>query len=103
MDEIEKYDFGLRLKRLRERKDLSQAELARKLNVSKASINRYENNIQSPTLANAKRLAEILDTTLDYLAGIDTTQVIKVDNCSEKQIAWITYTIKEILNPNDAE
>lgn len=101
MNEIERYDFGLRLKRLRERKGLTQAGLAKKLGVSKTSINRYESNIQSPTLANAKRLAEILDTTLDFLAGIDTTQVIKVDNCSEKQIAWITYTIKEILNPND--
>lgn len=97
MEEIERYDFGLRLTRLRERKGYTQAELARKLGVSKTSINRYENNTQSPTLENAKRLADILDTTLDFLAGVDTGSIIKVYNCTEKQIAWLNYTVKEIL------
>ena len=35
MDEIEEYDFGLRLKRLRKRKKLSQTELAKKIGVTK--------------------------------------------------------------------
>lgn len=97
MEEIEKYDFGLRLTRLRERKRYTQAELARRLGVSKTSINRYENNTQSPTLENAKRLADIFDTTLDFLAGVDTGPVIKVYNCTENQIEWLNYTVREIL------
>lgn len=103
MEEIENYDFGLRLKRLRERKGYSQAELARKLGVSKTSINRYESNTQSPTLVNAKRLAELLDTTLDFLAGVDTIPVIKVSHCTEKQIAWLNYTVQNILKPGNIE
>ena len=65
MDEIEEYDFGLRLKRLRKRKKLSQTELAKKIGVTKSTIYRYESNTLSPSLDKAILLAQILDTTLD--------------------------------------
>lgn len=89
MDEIEEYDFGLRLKRLRKRKKLSQTELAKKIGVTKSTIYRYESNTLSPSLDKAILLAQILDTTLDYLAGLDKIPTIKIDNLSEDQIEWL--------------
>ncbi len=103
MDEIEEYDFGLRLKKLRKRKKLSQTELAKKIGVTKSTIYRYESNTLSPSLDKAILLAQILDTTLDYLAGLDKIPTIKIDNLSEDQIEWLNNTIKIVLknSPNE--
>ena len=103
MDEIEEYDFGLRLKRLRKRKKLSQTELAKKIGVTKSTIYRYESNTLSPSLDKAILLAQILDTTLEYLAGLDKIPTIKIDNLSEDQIEWLNNTIKIVLknSPNE--
>lgn len=103
MDEIEEYDFGLRLKRLRKRKKLSQTELAKKIGVTKSTIYRYESNTLSPSLDKAILLAQILDTTLDYLAGLDKIPTIEIDNLSEDQIEWLNNTIKIVLknSPNE--
>lgn len=103
MDEIEEYDFGLRLKRLRKRKKLLQTELAKKIGVTKSTIYRYESNTLSPSLDKAILLAQILDTTLDYLAGLDKIPTIKIDNLSEDQIEWLNNTIKIVLknSPNE--
>ena len=103
MDEIEEYDFGLRLKRLRKRKKLSQTELAKKIGVTKSTIYRYESNTLSPSLDKAILLAQILATRLDYLAGLDNLPTIKRDNLSEDQIEWLNNTIKIVLknSPNE--
>lgn len=103
MDEIEEYDFGLRLKRLRKRKKLSQTELAKKIGVTKSTIYRYESNTLSPSLDKAILLARILDTTLDYLAGLDKIPTIKIDNLSEDQIEWLNNTIKIVLKNSTNE
>lgn len=63
------FDFGLRLRKLRENKHLSQEELGKRVGVTKGSIYRYENNVQSPSLETARKLAVVLGTTLDNLAG----------------------------------
>ena len=72
------YDFGLRLRRLREARGLSRAALAAKLGVSKETIYRYENNVQDPSLDRAKHLAIILHTSLDYLVGLDHVYTLKL-------------------------
>ncbi len=79
------YDFGLRLKKLRDAKGLSQKELAQKLGVSKGTVYRYENNTQSPSLENAAKLALLLDTSLDYLAGLENALTIQLPDLNEEE------------------
>ena len=50
MTDNQVYDFGIRLRQLREERGLSRTALAKKLGVSKETIYRYENNVQSPSL-----------------------------------------------------
>lgn len=97
MDKIEDYDFGLRLKKLRKHKKLSQEELGKKIGVTKSTIYRYESNTLSPSLEKAIELVRILDTSLDYLMGIDKVPILKLNDLSEEQIEWLDYTIKFIL------
>ena len=84
-DEIIVYDFGLRIRQLREERGLSRAALAKKLDVSAETIYRYENNLQAPSLERAKQLAVILRTSLDYLTGLDSTYTVRFSGLSPQQ------------------
>ena len=48
---------------------MSQADLGDKVGVSREIIGRYERNEVSPSIEVAIRIAEILNISLDYLAG----------------------------------
>lgn len=86
------YDFGLRLRKLREDRGLSQAAFAKKLEVSKETVYRYENNLQSPSLERTKQIAILLRTSIDYLVGLDDKYTIKLPSLTpEKHKALITF------------
>lgn len=59
--------MGDRIKRLREKKGMTQKELAAAANITEASLSRYENNLRDPRPEILARLARALDTTTDYL------------------------------------
>lgn len=72
------FDFGMRLRQLREDRGLSRAMFAKRLGVSKETIYRYENNIQDPSLERAKQIATLLHTSLDYLTGMENEYTIQL-------------------------
>jgi transcriptional regulator with XRE-family HTH domain len=61
--------FGKRLAALRKEKELSQTDLANKLETSVSVISRYERDEMIPSIDAAKKLASLLDTTVGYLLG----------------------------------
>ena len=65
MNDEQVYDFGIRLRQLREERGLSRKAFAQKLGVSKETIYRYENNVQIPSLDRTKKIAIILRTSID--------------------------------------
>lgn len=79
------FDFGLRLKELRETKKMSQGDLAKKINKSKSVISGYENNVKTPPIDVLVNLALIYNVSLDYLLGIDKKEMIYIDDLSERQ------------------
>jgi transcriptional regulator with XRE-family HTH domain len=89
------YDFGERLKELRQRKKLSQRAAARKLNIDNSTLSSYERNIISPSIDILRSLAMIYNTTTDYILGVDHKQVICVDNLSERQLDVINTLLLE--------
>ena len=59
--------FGLRLKRLRNRKKWSQAALAAKLGVSREYVARLEGGQHDPPLSTVERLAKIFRVRVSKL------------------------------------
>ncbi len=59
--------FGKRLAECRKAKNLSQKELADIFNTSHTTIGKYERDKMIPSINAAKKLADILDTTVGYL------------------------------------
>ncbi len=75
--------FGDRLKERREKRGFTQDQLGKLLNVSDATINRYERNLREPDYETLKSLANLFNCTTDYLLGLTdnpTPESIKPDN-----------------------
>ncbi|WP_158800268.1 helix-turn-helix domain-containing protein [Pedobacter sp. L105] len=62
-------NIGDRITTLRKAKKISQADLAKEAGVSREIIGRYERNDVSPSVEVAKKIADVLEVSLDYLAG----------------------------------
>ena len=60
-------DFGTRLKDLRIEYGLTQEEVADKICVTKQAVSKWENGLSLPDVAALGSLAELFDTTVDYL------------------------------------
>ncbi|MGS2536120.1 helix-turn-helix domain-containing protein [Clostridioides difficile] len=87
--------LGDRIANLRKELDINQKELATKVGITEASLSRYENNLREPKSEIIVRLAKALETSTDYLLGVnDNTKISKEDkliienlSVSEKQKA----------------
>ena len=64
--------LGNRLKELRARHDLTQAELARAVGVSRKTINTVENRVFVPSTVLALRLAKRLDCPVEELFYLES-------------------------------
>lgn len=63
--------FAERLKELRMENDLSQNELAKRLNISVACVNRWENGLRVPNIDSIISLCEYFGCSADYLIGLE--------------------------------
>ncbi|HTF18697.1 MAG TPA: helix-turn-helix transcriptional regulator [Chryseolinea sp.] len=61
--------FGKRLLEARKRKGISQDELAQHLGTKGPVVGRYERDEMKPSIEVAAKMAELLDVSLDFLAG----------------------------------
>ena len=86
------FDFGLRIKELREQFKMSQEELGRRVGRSKSVISSYENNLKIPPLEILTNIAVIFHVSLDYLVGIDKNEMVSVENLTKQQ-KKVIYTI----------
>lgn len=62
-------EFAKRLQELRKEKNLTQEDLATKLNISPQSISKWENNLSTPDLEMLLNLCHILNVSADYILG----------------------------------
>lgn len=83
--DIEVYDFGNRLRQLREDKKITQKALAERIGMSKETLYRYESNLQTPGIDNIRRLARELCTTTDYLLGMEDRYTIALPKLTNRQ------------------
>lgn len=81
----------IKLKELRESKHLSQQRLALDLNVSQATVSKYELGLAEPDIPTIVKLAGYFHVSADYLLGIsDSRQNISGGSLSdaEKQLVF---------------
>lgn len=80
--------FGNILKKLRQDKNLTQEELAKKINSSRSNIANYENDKNMPSVEVLDKLSEIFHCSTDFLLGKSKIKDNKQVNIDEEDIAF---------------
>lgn len=90
-------DFASMLKMLRERENLSQRELAARLNMSPSAIGMYESGKRRPKYEDEEAIADFFNVDLNTLRGKRT---IEIDEAKQKLIDAYIQSAKnrEILD-----
>jgi transcriptional regulator with XRE-family HTH domain len=76
-DMSQKNQLGTRITTLRKAKNWSQSQLADQVGISYAQIGRYETKGAQPQAEVLKKIAEALDSTVDFLVNGDNTDKAK--------------------------
>ncbi|OFY95355.1 MAG: transcriptional regulator [Bacteroidetes bacterium RIFOXYC12_FULL_35_7] len=69
--------IGEHIMLLRKKKNLSQAELGKKIGTSGDVIGRYERNIITPSIDVIIKIADALNVSIDYLVGKTNLEIDK--------------------------
>lgn len=83
-----------RVKILRESAGMTQAELARRLGVTRSGVNAWEMGISVPSTQYVVELALLFGVSTDYLLGIPAKKTVDVDGLSDEEIASIVRVIE---------
>lgn len=87
-------DFGNTLKTLRLQNNLTQAQLAQKLRVTKSVISAYETGLRMPSYDILIAISKNFNVTTDYLLGIERKQELDLSGLTEEEIIALTALIK---------
>jgi transcriptional regulator with XRE-family HTH domain len=104
-------NLGQRIQELRKQNKLSQIDLANKIKVSKSQLIRYENKGIQPPADVLNKIAELLNTTVDYLingnsdekakATLKNTELLQrfkeIDGLPEKEQNILMHVINAYL------
>ena len=88
-------DFGSVVVELRKEQGISQTDLASQLGIHKNVLGRYERNEVLPSIEIARKIADILDVSLDYLTGKADVQMDKDTRKRILEVSKFEETDKE--------
>lgn len=98
--------FGSILKNLRSEKSFSQDAFAKKIGIHVTNLSKYERNLSIPSLEVAKRMADVLEISLDRLVHgenkaqdtIEDADLLSLFNKAQKLSEKQKETVKEFLS-----
>ena len=86
--------FSELLKQCRKKQGVSQAELASRLGVTQQAVGKWESGKSSPDPSTVARIAELLNTTADYLLGLTASSSIVLDGYTQEEIELLYKLIR---------
>lgn len=78
-----------RIKALREARGWTQAELARRMNITRNGVNSWEQGLSMPSPACLVDLAKLFSISTDYLLGVERLETVNVTGLDEKDVAML--------------
>lgn len=87
-----------RIKKLREQKNMTQTVLAKKLGITRSSVNAWEMGISVPSTQYIVELANIFDVSTDYLLGVNNTVSLSVEGLTDEDIELVHSIIVHLRN-----
>ncbi len=77
--------LGSRIAQQRKKEGMSQAELAKRMNVSRSSVLAWERGDSYPSTDNLVRLSKLLHVSADYLLDCEQSHMICLDEYSNDE------------------
>ncbi|WP_270813951.1 helix-turn-helix transcriptional regulator [Hungatella effluvii] len=74
-----------KIKQLREKNNFTQSALAKRLNVTRSSVNAWEMGISVPSTALIVDLARLFQVSTDYLLGLNETATLDISMLNDKE------------------
>lgn len=87
-------DLGNRIAVLREKRGLSQAQLANKLHISQGSLGMYETGKRKPNIEMLNTLADFFNVSVDYLLDRES-KTVKTADIEDNSVIF-TYEGRQI-------
>ena len=81
----EKEMIADRIKNLRISCGMTQSDLARKLNITRSSVNAWEMGISTPSTTYVVELSQLFHVSTDYLLGLEHSGCLDTDGLSEEE------------------
>lgn len=78
-----------KIRTLREQAGYSQSQLARKLDVTRSSVNAWEMGLSTPTTQYIVMLARLFHVSADYILGLEEEQCVSLRDCTEEEIGLV--------------
>ena len=78
-----------RIKALREARGWTQAELARRMNMTRNGINSWEQGLSMPSPPSLVDLARLFSVSTDYLLGVENYSAVNVTGLNEEDVALL--------------
>lgn len=91
--------LGSRLLELRKQKGFTQEQLAEKLNVTNQSVSKWEKDINAPDITLLVKLADLLETSVDYLLGRGENK--PAVTTTQKNIDQLVFKIRILSEDKD--
>jgi transcriptional regulator with XRE-family HTH domain len=85
-----------RIRELRTEKNMTQAELAKKLGLTRGGVNSWEQSLSLPSLQCLIMLTQYFNTSADYLLGLTDRTSINVSGLKNKDIALVGDIINRL-------
>ena len=89
-----------RIVTLREQRHLTQAELAKRLGVTRSSVNAWELGISVPSTQYLVELAALFGVSTDFLLGVEATETVSVVGLTEQDVLTVTALIRHLREKN---
>lgn len=91
-----------KIKELRIKREYSQAALAKKLNVTRSTVNAWESGVNVPSVQCLTELCALFQTTADYILGLDNKLTLSLDNLTDEEVR-VLYNLVDIFTKNKNE
>ena len=85
-----------RIRLLRQARNMSQVELAKRLGVTKQSVSNWENDNIQPSIEMLVKLAAIFSVSTDYVLGLESGEYLDVSGLPREVIAHIRQLVDDL-------
>lgn len=93
--------FRIKLRKLRKEREMTQQQLADKLDVTKATVSAYETDAKYPSIEVLIKIAKTFEVSTDYLLGLSETNDFQNSQLTDEQNILIQEIERQFVYLNN--